>query len=255
MSAQVLRGSKQEIAEKVARMPGEVREVIVLIDEPPNASTLVSDAPSDFQERFMRLVTEWKVGRGHSSKLKDMAMHPAYQQIIGMGERAVPLLMEEMKQRRTNGTGRFGPLRAPIRSARGVGKVARDRGCLDRLGKRKRLHRVMIDYSAFPKLTDTNHRRTSDPASDENCIAHALGARGEWWEPVIGRFWPIGPPYYNHRVDSLVRVYERIGYVACTSAELETEYEKVAIYGDGGEYTRSAPARDRRHLDEQAWSG
>ena len=47
----------------------------------------------------MRLVAEWKVGRGHSSKLKDLAMHSAYQQIIRMGERAIPLLIEEMKER------------------------------------------------------------------------------------------------------------------------------------------------------------
>jgi hypothetical protein len=98
----------------------------------------------------------------------------------------------------------------------------------------------MIDYSAFPNLTKDNHRRTSDPASNENCIAHAVGARGEWWEPIIGRIWPIGPPYYNHRIESLVRVYERIGYVACESAEYEPEYEKIAIYGDGGEYTHAA---------------
>jgi len=51
------------------------------------------------RQRFNRLVVEWKTARGHSSKLKDLAMHPAYQQIIGMGERAVPLLLEEMKER------------------------------------------------------------------------------------------------------------------------------------------------------------
>jgi hypothetical protein len=34
MSVQVLRGSKQEISEKVAQIPGEVREVIVFIEEP-----------------------------------------------------------------------------------------------------------------------------------------------------------------------------------------------------------------------------
>lgn len=33
MSVQILRGSKQEIAENVARMPGEVREAIVFIEE------------------------------------------------------------------------------------------------------------------------------------------------------------------------------------------------------------------------------
>ena len=34
MSAQILRGSKREIAESVARIPGEVREAIVFIEEP-----------------------------------------------------------------------------------------------------------------------------------------------------------------------------------------------------------------------------
>ena len=99
MSAQVLRGSKQEIAEKFAQIPGEIREVIVLIEEPSDSSIQDREQGSDFQQRFARLVAEWKVGRGHSSKLKDLAMHPAYQQIIGMGERAVPLLIEEMKER------------------------------------------------------------------------------------------------------------------------------------------------------------
>ena len=34
MNAQVLTGSKKEIAESVARIPGEVREAIVFIEEP-----------------------------------------------------------------------------------------------------------------------------------------------------------------------------------------------------------------------------
>jgi hypothetical protein len=33
MSAQILRGSKREIAESVARIPGEVREAIVFVEE------------------------------------------------------------------------------------------------------------------------------------------------------------------------------------------------------------------------------
>jgi hypothetical protein len=34
MIAQILRGSKREIAENVARIPGEVREAIVFVEEP-----------------------------------------------------------------------------------------------------------------------------------------------------------------------------------------------------------------------------
>ena len=38
MNAQVLRGSKQEIAESLTRIVGEVREAIVFIDEESDAS-------------------------------------------------------------------------------------------------------------------------------------------------------------------------------------------------------------------------
>jgi hypothetical protein len=34
MTAQVLRGSKQEIADKIVQMFGEIREVIVIVEEP-----------------------------------------------------------------------------------------------------------------------------------------------------------------------------------------------------------------------------
>jgi hypothetical protein len=44
MSAQILRGSKREIAERVARIPGEVREAIVFIDEP---SDLTESSPQE----------------------------------------------------------------------------------------------------------------------------------------------------------------------------------------------------------------
>jgi hypothetical protein len=38
MKTQVLTGSKSEIADKVARMPGPIREVLVFLDEPTNSS-------------------------------------------------------------------------------------------------------------------------------------------------------------------------------------------------------------------------
>ena len=131
------------------------------------------------------------------------------------------------------------------------------------------MHKLTIDYSAFPNLTADNHERTSDPASGENCIAHSVGAWGEWWEPIIGRFWPVGPPYYNHRIESLVHVFERMGFAASDSAEFEPEYDKIAIYGDGGEYTHAArqlredgtwtsklgPADDIKHATPEALSG
>ena len=51
------------------------------------------------RQRFDNLAAVWKADRGHSSMLTELVIHPAYQQIIGMGEPAVPLLLEEMRAR------------------------------------------------------------------------------------------------------------------------------------------------------------
>ena len=56
-------------------------------------------------------------------------------------------------------------------------------------------------------------------------------AHGEWWEPALGRIWPVGPPYYNRRIDSLVYVFERSGFIVCDTPEFEPGDEKIAIYG------------------------
>jgi hypothetical protein len=54
--------------------------------------------PADWRQRFNELVTEWRRTRGHSSKIKDLVMNPAYQKIIGMGEPAIPLILEELER-------------------------------------------------------------------------------------------------------------------------------------------------------------
>jgi hypothetical protein len=50
MQAHVLRGTKQQIAENLARMPGEVREAIVFVEEPAPAEARMSDREDIFVE-------------------------------------------------------------------------------------------------------------------------------------------------------------------------------------------------------------
>jgi hypothetical protein len=47
--------------------------------------------------KFNRLVKEWKEKRPHSSSVEQLSMHWAYQQIIGLGLDAVPLLLRELE--------------------------------------------------------------------------------------------------------------------------------------------------------------
>lgn len=50
MQAHVLRGTKQQIAENLARMPGEVREAIVFVEEPAPAEARMPDREDIFAE-------------------------------------------------------------------------------------------------------------------------------------------------------------------------------------------------------------
>ena len=49
------------------------------------------------QARFQELVREWKSRRSASSSVAEIVSHPAYQRIIGMGERAVPLILNQLR--------------------------------------------------------------------------------------------------------------------------------------------------------------
>lgn len=47
---------------------------------------------------FRALVERWKNETAHYSNIAKRALHPAYQEIIGMGERVVPLLLAELQR-------------------------------------------------------------------------------------------------------------------------------------------------------------
>src|SRR5262249_47475981 len=50
------------------------------------------------EERFQRLVAEWKQLSRHLSNVAQMAMLKPYQKIIGMGLTAVPLILRELQR-------------------------------------------------------------------------------------------------------------------------------------------------------------
>ena len=73
---------------------------------PPNGSTsatletaLVPGERHSVEQRFRELVDIWRRDTEYTSSTTRMIMHPAYQQIIGMGPAVLPLLLEELKSR------------------------------------------------------------------------------------------------------------------------------------------------------------
>ena len=57
----------------------------------------MSTTPS-LAQRFTDLATQWSQETGYHSNMTKRAMHPAYQQIIGMGPAVVPLILDEFRR-------------------------------------------------------------------------------------------------------------------------------------------------------------
>lgn len=49
------------------------------------------------EQKFRRLVKQWREETEHLSSITKASMHPAYQRIIGMGYQAIPLLLRELQ--------------------------------------------------------------------------------------------------------------------------------------------------------------
>lgn len=80
---------------------------------------------------------------------------------------------------------------------------------------------------------------TSEKAEEYNCIAWAaIGVKDEWWEHTPGYKWPA--PTRSSLVESLVAVFEGLGYERCDSDGMEPGYEKVALYARNGFWTHAA---------------
>ncbi len=64
-----------------------------------SSSSLVARSPEEVaRERFQRLAHDWKEKSRHLSNTAQMATLPSYQRIIGMGDAAVPLILEELQR-------------------------------------------------------------------------------------------------------------------------------------------------------------
>ncbi len=51
----------------------------------------------DLADRFLRLSNEWKHDTGHLSLISQIAAHPSYQDIVAMGESAIPLILRDLE--------------------------------------------------------------------------------------------------------------------------------------------------------------
>lgn len=82
-------------------MGEEVSALEQLVKNLKNYSDAVAPTQrfEDLAETFAQLVHQWQEETAISSLIAQRVMHPAYQRIIGLGPRALPLIVQELEQR------------------------------------------------------------------------------------------------------------------------------------------------------------
>ena len=65
----------------------------------------VSRQSENLAIKFNRLKCKWQEDTVFSSSITEIAMHPAYQQIIGLGKDALPFIMDELVKNPIFGSG------------------------------------------------------------------------------------------------------------------------------------------------------
>lgn len=53
---------------------------------------------ADHSQKFQSLANQWRKETRHLSLISDIVLNTAYQQIIGMGASAIPLILQELKE-------------------------------------------------------------------------------------------------------------------------------------------------------------
>lgn len=80
-------------------------------------------------QKFKRLLAEWREQSAPLSSITAMAMLPSYQEIIGMGKPALPLILNELKRKPSH-------LFWALRAISGIDPVpAQDRGNINKMIK------------------------------------------------------------------------------------------------------------------------
>lgn len=103
--------------------------------------------------------------------------------------------------------------------------------------------------SVFPNLDRQKLQITSPETNKYNCIAWAAGDIERWWWPdAFGYgYWPI-----SKRVESLLGfqlAFQSLGFQDCSDAELEGQFEKIALFCKGTD-----PLHAARQLKNGLWT-
>lgn len=88
----------ESLAQTILALSEDERSLLSEKLDTENKST-TSSKQIELEATFAELVKQWREENHGVSSTNQMSMHPAYQQIIGMGEAAIPLLLRELEKK------------------------------------------------------------------------------------------------------------------------------------------------------------
>ncbi|MDQ3009450.1 MAG: hypothetical protein M3X11_01920 [Acidobacteriota bacterium] len=101
----VLQGNHIEWKGESPRQSKNNQRVEVVITIPDESATASNGQTANsvsltnpLESRFRHLADQWRNETKYLSSLSKMALHPAYQKIIGLGQPAVPLILSELQK-------------------------------------------------------------------------------------------------------------------------------------------------------------
>ncbi|NES71559.1 MAG: hypothetical protein F6K24_43340 [Okeania sp. SIO2D1] len=106
----------------------------------------------------------------------------------------------------------------------------------------------------FPGLSPDNYQLTSDPTTNYNALAWAIGEQenDRWWEPDPFNiyYWPESVPK-KETLETYTELFRLHGYSHCPGNDenFESGFEKVAIYCKAG-----VPTHVARQLSDGLWT-
>ncbi len=105
--------------------------------------------------------------------------------------------------------------------------------------------------SLFPALIVSEYQITSPETPKYNCIAWAAEDDTAWWWPdAFGDYyWPEEAPR-QETIEAFIAAFGLLGYHPCANMELETDFEKIAIYVDAN----GVPTHAAKQLPSGKWT-
>ena len=100
----------------------------------------------------------------------------------------------------------------------------------------------------FPNLVVGEFTVTSSETDVYNCIAYAAGDTTRKWWPRVRYFWPA-KARFEESLPAFIEAFVFLGFEPCDAADLETGFEKVAIFCKD-----DAPTHAAKQLPSGRWS-